>query len=203
VAQSWPKRRLDDWLNHAALTRPVTPEVAGSSPVAPASEVPAHGHFPATRSIKTESGCVQSAHAPARRTLAADRFFEKVDLSLFCWRWLGARSSTGYGTFEVSRDRVVSPTASPTSCSSRRSRPASSSTTSAGTGSASTPTISSRSRTPRTYAAAASPGAWRSPSERGSRQPRRGPPARKAAADGEFPGQWTLARRGGPLRVSP
>jgi HNH endonuclease len=31
------------------------------------------------------------------------------DLSLFCWRWLGARSSTGYGTFEVSLDRVVSP----------------------------------------------------------------------------------------------
>jgi hypothetical protein len=60
VAHSWPKRRLDDWLNHAewskppgkkglqmttfrdvcrrsslCLTRPVTPEVAGSSPVAP------------------------------------------------------------------------------------------------------------------------------------------------------------------------
>jgi hypothetical protein len=60
VAHSWPKRRLDDWLNHAErsglrdekclqmppfgvdrrraslfLTRPVTPEVAGSSPVAP------------------------------------------------------------------------------------------------------------------------------------------------------------------------
>jgi hypothetical protein len=60
VAHSWPKRRLDDWLNHAERkglrrgkhlqmrlfggvrrraspcpTRPVTPEVAGSSPVAP------------------------------------------------------------------------------------------------------------------------------------------------------------------------
>jgi hypothetical protein len=63
VAHSWPKRRLDDPLNHAvrrtpeggkylqmrpfrgvrrqssvSLTRPVTPEVAGSSPVAPASK---------------------------------------------------------------------------------------------------------------------------------------------------------------------
>ena len=61
LAHSWPKRRLDDWLNHAerpspqdekclqmgplrgvrrraslCRTRPVTPEVAGSSPVAPA-----------------------------------------------------------------------------------------------------------------------------------------------------------------------
>src|SRR6266542_1498231 len=61
VAHSWPKRRFDVWLNHAepawrpskkylqmmmlrgvrrqalrCLTRPVTPEVAGSSPVAPA-----------------------------------------------------------------------------------------------------------------------------------------------------------------------
>jgi hypothetical protein len=60
VAHSWPKRRSDDWLNHAKQglrrsekclqtrpfrgvrrgasrcpTRPVTPEVAGSSPVAP------------------------------------------------------------------------------------------------------------------------------------------------------------------------
>jgi hypothetical protein len=60
VAHSWPKRRSDDWLNHAEPvrrrvekylqigpfrgvrrrtssrpTRPVTPEVAGSSPVAP------------------------------------------------------------------------------------------------------------------------------------------------------------------------
>ena len=60
VAHSWPKRRLDDWLNHAVPRRlpshkalqmipfagtrrqtsscpirPVTPEVAGSSPVAP------------------------------------------------------------------------------------------------------------------------------------------------------------------------
>src|SRR5207253_174524 len=63
VAHSWPKRRFDDWLNHAQRRRrrrekylqmtpvgddrcraarcpirPVTPEVAGSSPVAPASE---------------------------------------------------------------------------------------------------------------------------------------------------------------------
>jgi hypothetical protein len=62
VAHSWPKRRSDDWLNHAepvrrrvekylqigpfrgvrrrtssCPTRPVTPEVAGSSPVAPVS----------------------------------------------------------------------------------------------------------------------------------------------------------------------
>jgi len=60
VAHSWPKRRLDDWVNHAEQggvegekhlqmsvfgderrrvlwhpIRPVTPEVAGSSPVAP------------------------------------------------------------------------------------------------------------------------------------------------------------------------
>ena len=60
VAHSWPKRRFDDWLNHtewrslrggkglqmsafrevrrraaSCPTRPVTPEVAGSSPVAP------------------------------------------------------------------------------------------------------------------------------------------------------------------------
>jgi hypothetical protein len=66
VAHSWPKRRLDDWLNQAeasrpprgkrlqmslfggvrrrpsyCLNRPVTPEVAGSSPVAPA-KVPAN-----------------------------------------------------------------------------------------------------------------------------------------------------------------
>ncbi len=60
MARSWPKRRSEDWLNHAesgraqaqkflqmlpfcdvrrcassSPTRPVTPEVAGSSPVAP------------------------------------------------------------------------------------------------------------------------------------------------------------------------
>src|SRR5918992_4183481 len=63
VAHSWPKRRFEDWLNHAKRsqrqakkclqmttfgdvrrraslcpTRPVTPEVAGSSPVAPAKD---------------------------------------------------------------------------------------------------------------------------------------------------------------------
>jgi hypothetical protein len=69
VAHSWPKRRSDDWLNHAERrhprdekrlqmtafggvrsrasscpTRPVTPEVAGSSPVAPV-KVPANRHI--------------------------------------------------------------------------------------------------------------------------------------------------------------
>src|SRR6266545_8188445 len=69
VAHSWPKRRLEDWLNHAALgwlssqktlqmrlfrgvrclaswcpTRSVTPEVAGSSPVAPV-QIPANWHI--------------------------------------------------------------------------------------------------------------------------------------------------------------
>jgi hypothetical protein len=63
VAHSWPKRRLDDWLNHAVPSwlsshktlqmsplagtrrqtssrpiRPVAPEVAGSSPVAPVTK---------------------------------------------------------------------------------------------------------------------------------------------------------------------
>ncbi len=63
VVRSWPKRRSDDWLNHAERwrpagkqhlqmrlfrdvhrraspypTRPVTPEVAGSSPVAPVTQ---------------------------------------------------------------------------------------------------------------------------------------------------------------------
>jgi hypothetical protein len=69
AAHSWPKRRLEDWFNHAesmsrrgkkclqmipyggnrrrpssCLTRPVTPEVAGSSPGAPA-KVPANRHL--------------------------------------------------------------------------------------------------------------------------------------------------------------
>src|SRR5919109_3602612 len=69
VAQSWPKRLFDNWLNHAGprqrngekslqmkpfrdvrrwaslcLTRPVTPEVAGSSPVAPV-KVPANSRI--------------------------------------------------------------------------------------------------------------------------------------------------------------
>jgi hypothetical protein len=70
AAHSWPKRRSQDLCNHAAQVRrshknvlqmsefevarrqtslypnrPVTPEVAGSSPVAPALKVPALGDF--------------------------------------------------------------------------------------------------------------------------------------------------------------
>jgi hypothetical protein len=76
VAHSWAKRRFKDLRNQAAwaqlqgekalqmreieevyrqtslyLKRPVTPEVAGSSPVAPAQEVPGNRHFLAGRGV--------------------------------------------------------------------------------------------------------------------------------------------------------
>jgi hypothetical protein len=36
-----------------------------------------------------------------RRPGPLDRFFAKVELTLFCWEWLGAVGSSGYGVFHV------------------------------------------------------------------------------------------------------
>ena len=68
-----------------------------------------------------------------------DRFLGKVDLSLLCWNWLGAVSSSGYGCFQVDSHRVASAHRFAYEHFVGRSLPASSSTTSAATGCALNP----------------------------------------------------------------
>ena len=74
--------------------RPVTPEVAGSSPVPPVSELPTRSAFYSGRRLCGTRKARTDAHAPWRRpTLGC--LFEKVDLTLECWWWRGAGSSNG------------------------------------------------------------------------------------------------------------
>jgi len=90
VAHSWLKRRFEDWLNCAERspprdkrrlqmnsfrdvrrvsssypTRPVTPEVAGSSPVAPVSEPPGNGRFSLARTANADILMLFLASEPA------------------------------------------------------------------------------------------------------------------------------------------